>query len=77
MNVFNSVLGVAYVISTALFILSLHWLSDPKLARRGVMAGVIAMAVAVLATWARPDISQHTDLSRHLWVRAGGGRGVF
>ncbi len=68
MNVFNSVLGVAYVISTALFILSLHWLSDPKLARRGVMAGVIAMAVAVLATWARPDISQHTDLSRHLWV---------
>ncbi len=62
------IIGVAYVLSTALFILSLHWLSDPKLARRGVYSGVIAMGVAIVATWARQDVSHHTDIARHLWV---------
>jgi H+-translocating NAD(P) transhydrogenase subunit beta len=52
----------AYLLATALFIFSLHWLSDPKTARRGVYAGVAAMLVAVLATWAKPEVS------RHLWV---------
>ena len=68
MNTFTFLIGVAYLISTGLFIFSLHWLSDPKLAPRGVMAGVAAMAVAVLATWARPDVSHHSDITRHLWV---------
>jgi len=47
---------IAYLVATALFIFSLHWLSDPKSARRGVFAGVAAMLVAVLATWAKPDV---------------------
>ncbi len=68
MSTFTLVIGIAYVIATALFILSLHWLSDPKLAPRGVAAGVAGMALAVIATWARPDVSHHTDLTRHLWV---------
>ncbi len=68
MSTIDFVIGVAYVISTGLFILSLHWLSDPKCARRGVVAGVSAMAIAILATWSRPDVSHHTDLARHLWI---------
>ncbi len=53
---------VAYLIAAGLFIFSLHWMSDPKTARRGVYAGVFAMAVAIVATWAKPEVS------RHLWV---------
>src|SRR5687768_2574106 len=37
-------------------------MSDPKTARRGVQAGVAAMVLAVLATWAGPGITGH------LWI---------
>jgi NAD(P) transhydrogenase subunit beta len=53
---------IAYLLATAFFIFSLHWLSDPKTARKGVFAGVFAMTVAVLATWAKPEIVHH------LWI---------
>jgi NAD(P) transhydrogenase subunit beta len=49
----------AYLVATALFIFSLHWMSDPKTARKGVFAGVAAMLLGVLATWAGPTISHH------------------
>jgi NAD(P) transhydrogenase subunit beta len=45
-----------YLIATALFIFSLHWMKDPKTARRGVFAGVAGMAAAVLGTLAGPEI---------------------
>ncbi|HQR41883.1 MAG TPA: NAD(P)(+) transhydrogenase (Re/Si-specific) subunit beta [Gemmatales bacterium] len=51
-----------YLAGTALFILSLHWMSDPKTARKSVAAGAFGMALAILATWARPEVT------RHLWV---------
>ncbi len=38
----------AYLAATALFILSLKWLSHPKTARRGVLAGEVGMALAVV-----------------------------
>jgi NAD(P) transhydrogenase subunit beta len=50
---------VAYLLSTALFIFALHWMNTPRTARRGVFAGVAAMLVAVLATWAGPDVVKH------------------
>ena len=28
-----------YLVATALFVFSLHWMNDPKTARRGVIAG--------------------------------------
>ncbi|MFZ4575400.1 MAG: NAD(P)(+) transhydrogenase (Re/Si-specific) subunit beta [Phycisphaerales bacterium] len=68
MNVFNSLLDVATLAAAALFVLSLTWMSDPKTARNGVHAGVFAMVLAVLATWARPEISYHLDIERHAWV---------
>ena len=40
----------AYLVASALFILSLHWMNDPRTARRGVLAGVVAMALAILGT---------------------------
>ncbi len=58
----NLLVQLAYLLGTALFVLSLHWMSDPKTARRGVFAGAIAMLVAILATWGEPDIT------RHLWI---------
>ena len=41
---------VAYLIATALFILSLKWLSAPATARRGVLAGELGMALAIGGT---------------------------
>ena len=53
---------LAYVVGTALFVLSLAWMSDPKTARRGVRAGVAGMLLAILATWIQPAVVNH------LWV---------
>jgi NAD(P) transhydrogenase subunit beta len=47
------------IIATVAFILALHWMNDPKTARRGVYAGVAGMAVAILATWIQPEIVHH------------------
>ncbi len=41
---------IIYLISTALFVLSLRWLSGPSTARRGVWAGELGMALAIGAT---------------------------
>jgi NAD(P) transhydrogenase subunit beta len=59
----TAVTQIAYLLATALFILALHWMNDPKTARRGVYAGVAAMLTAVLATWAQPHIIVH-----HVWI---------
>ncbi len=47
---------VIYLFSAALFIFSLRWMNDPKTARQGVLAGVIAMALAVGGTLLHHDI---------------------
>jgi NAD(P) transhydrogenase subunit beta len=52
----------AYLVATALFVFALHWMNDPKTARRGVSAGVGGMAIAVIATWAQPTVVHH------LWI---------
>ena len=58
-----AVTQLAYVLSTALFIFALHWMNDPKTARRGVQGGVAAMVLAILATWAQPQVIVH-----HVWI---------
>src|SRR5947209_6808502 len=55
----HAIAQLAAVLATALFIFSLHWMNDPKTARRGVIAGVTAMLVAVGATWVQPEIVHH------------------
>ena len=46
----------AYLLSTGLFVFALKWLSHPATARRGVIAGVLGMAFAVLGTLLHPEI---------------------
>ena len=48
-----------YLVATALFVFSLHWMNDPKTARRGVMAGASAMAIGMAATWFQPFVQNH------------------
>jgi proton-translocating NAD(P)+ transhydrogenase subunit beta len=57
--VIHTLVQLAYILATGLFIFSLHWMSDPKTARNGVYAGVGGMVIAVLATWAQPEIIHH------------------
>jgi NAD(P) transhydrogenase subunit beta len=44
------IIEVTYLIATALFILSLKWLSSPSTARRGVWAGEVGMLLAIVGT---------------------------
>jgi NAD(P) transhydrogenase subunit beta len=46
----DTFIELIYVAATALFILSLKWLSAPTTAKRGVRAGEIGMALAILGT---------------------------
>jgi NAD(P) transhydrogenase subunit beta len=47
---------LAYLVATGLFILSLYWMNSPTTARRGVMAGVIAMIVGMLGAAIDPQV---------------------
>src|SRR5207245_1577850 len=44
------IIEITYLIATALFILSLKWLSSPTTARRGVFAGELGMLLAIVGT---------------------------
>jgi H+-translocating NAD(P) transhydrogenase subunit beta len=55
----NAFVQLSYLLATVLFIFSLHWMNDPKSARRGVFAGVAGMTIAILATWMLPEIVHH------------------
>ncbi|HEX2451925.1 MAG TPA: NAD(P)(+) transhydrogenase (Re/Si-specific) subunit beta, partial [Gemmatimonadales bacterium] len=52
----------AYLVATALFVFALHWMNAPATARRAVYAGVAGMVLAVVATWAQPQVVHH------LWI---------
>ncbi len=60
-----SIVPFAYMVATVLFIFSLHWMNDPKTARHAVFAGVVAMLIAVGATWIKPEVVNH------LWIVLG------
>lgn len=47
---------LSYVTAIALFILALKWLSSPATARRGVLAGEIGAALAVVTTFFNPTL---------------------
>jgi NAD(P) transhydrogenase subunit beta len=64
----NSWNQLAYLVSTALFILSLKWMNKPETARRGVLSGVIAMLLAVASTLAMPGITRLGDIAVALLI---------
>ncbi|MHB1157290.1 MAG: NAD(P)(+) transhydrogenase (Re/Si-specific) subunit beta [Phycisphaerales bacterium] len=55
----------AYLVAAVLFVFSLKWLSHPKTARRGVHAGEIGMALAVIGTLLKFDVIDYQ------WVLVG------
>jgi NAD(P) transhydrogenase subunit beta len=52
----SAVTELLYLISAALFILALRWMSQPDTARRAVAAAVTGMALAVGGTLLHPEI---------------------
>jgi len=54
-----TLIQVAYIGAAACFILALKWLSAVPSARRGVLTGVLGMALAVGGTLARPEIESY------------------
>ena len=60
-----------YLFSTALFILSLKWMSHPATARRGIVSGVVAMVAAVGGT---VDDSRPRVVPLDRWGDLGGLR---
>jgi H+-translocating NAD(P) transhydrogenase subunit beta len=52
----HGLLGVCYLASAALFVFALHWMNAPQTARKGVLSGVAAMALAVVGTLLTPGI---------------------
>jgi NAD(P) transhydrogenase subunit beta len=55
----TAIVQLSYLIATVLFIFALHWMNAPVTARKGVFAGVGAMIIAVVATWAQPEVVHH------------------
>src|SRR5215813_6578378 len=53
------ILDFIYLVATALFILSLKWLSSPTTARRGVFAGELGMLLAVAGTLLHHSIVEY------------------
>jgi NAD(P) transhydrogenase subunit beta len=50
---------LAYLVAAALFVMALYWMNSPSTARRGLGCGVLAMALAILATWIQPTVVNH------------------
>lgn len=55
---------IAYLAATALFILSLKWMSSPSTARRGVLAGELGMLLAIVGTLF------HHEIVEYRWIAA-------
>src|SRR6476620_5086912 len=58
----DSLITIAYIAASALFILSLGGLSKQETARRGNWYGIIGMVIALVATAARMDYGSYTLL---------------
>lgn len=61
----ETVIQLSYLVATALFILSLKWMSHPSSARHGVFAGVAAMAFAIVGTLF------HHEIQNYKWILVG------
>jgi NAD(P) transhydrogenase subunit beta len=55
-QLFENLTQLTYLVATALFVFSLKWLSHPRTARRGVLAGVLAMTAAIVGTLLHHEI---------------------
>ena len=61
----ENILEITYLVATALFVLSLKWLSSPVTARRGVWAGEVGMLLAIAGTLL------HKGIVDYRWIAIG------
>jgi NAD(P) transhydrogenase subunit beta len=66
----NTATELLYLISAALFILALRWMSQPDTARRAVMAAVTGMVLAVGGTLLQPEIVTYK------WIAVAAAAGI-
>jgi NAD(P) transhydrogenase subunit beta len=59
----QAIIEIIYLIASALFILSLKWMSSPATAQRGVRAGEIGMALAIAGTLLHHGIVDYTSIA--------------
>jgi H+-translocating NAD(P) transhydrogenase subunit beta len=59
----QAIIEITYLIASALFILSLKWMSTPATAQRGVRAGEIGMALAIAGTLLHHGIVDYTSIA--------------
>jgi len=59
----EGLITISYIAASVLFILSLGGLSQQETARRGNLYGIIGMAIALLATAAKMDVTGYTILA--------------
>jgi H+-translocating NAD(P) transhydrogenase subunit beta len=71
----QSLVTMAYIIATILFILSLSGLSQQETARRGNYFGMLGMAIAIFATILSDAVTSYSILFGALAI--GGGIGLF
>jgi NAD(P) transhydrogenase subunit beta len=55
----HGIVQLAYLVATVLFIFALHWMITPATARKAVYSGVVAMSIAIIATWVQPEVVHH------------------
>src|SRR4030081_581050 len=61
----QTLIEVIYLIASALFILSLKWMSSPATARHGILAGEIGMVLAIAGTLL------HHGIVDYKWIAVG------
>src|SRR5438132_777556 len=64
----QTVIEIVYLVASALFILSLRWMSSPATARRGVWAGELGMLLAIVGTLLNRGITDYTWIAVALVV---------
>src|SRR5215475_1321803 len=67
------IIEIIYLIASALFILSLKWMSAPKTARHGVWAGEIGMVLAIAGTLLHHGIVDYKWIAIALVIGSGIG----
>ncbi len=60
--------GYIYIVSAALFILSLKWMNSPATSRRGVFAGEIGMLLAIAGTLLAFDVHNWTWIAAAFFI---------
>jgi NAD(P) transhydrogenase subunit beta len=62
-----------YILSAALFVMSLKWMNSPKSARRGVFAGEIGMLLAIVGTLLRHEVVDYKLILAALFLGSAAG----